>query len=155
MSRDLDVYTVVRDARDMTRNLDTSARSAGDRQRTRAYLREFVPGIVAYMVVLFAAITWGGFGGTSPWRFLWAALPVLPMIWIAVAVLRHLHRVDEYQRWQLLSGFAVGFAVAMLASISLGILESAGLRLEGSPFLVYTAGMMAWGVSSIVLSRRG
>jgi hypothetical protein len=139
----------------MTRNLDTRVRSAGDRRRTRAYLREFVPGIVAYMVVLFAALRWGGFDGDSPWRFLWAALPVLPMIWIAVAVLRHLRRIDEYQRRQLLSGFAVGFAVAMLASISLGILESARLRLEGSPFFVYIAGMLGWAVSSAVLSRRG
>jgi hypothetical protein len=150
----LDTGRGERDARGMTRNLDTSARSAGDRRRTRAYLRDFIPGIVAYMVVLFAALTWGGFGGTSPWRFVWAALPVLPMIWIAVAVLRHLRRIDEYQRGQLLTGFAVGFAVAMLASISLGVLESAGLKLEGSPFLVYLAGMLAWGISSIVLSRR-
>jgi len=138
----------------MTRNLDTPVRSAGDRRRTQAYLREFVPGIVAYMVLLVAALTWGDLDGTSPWRFVWAALPVLPMVWIAVAVLRHLRRVDEYQRGKLLAGFAVGFAVAMLGSITLGILGTAGVHLEGEPFWIYAAGMIGWGVASAVSGRR-
>ena len=141
-------------ARAMTRNLDTPVRSDGDRRRTRAYLREFVPGIVAYMLVLVAALRWGGLDGTSPWRLVWAVLPVLPMIWIAVAVVRHLRRIDEYQRGKLLSGFAVGFAVAMLGSITLGILGTAGVHLEGEPFWIYAAGMVGWGVASAVVGRR-
>lgn len=138
----------------MTRNLDTPVRSAGDRRRTTAYLREFVPGIVAYVLVLLAALRWGGFDGTSPWRFLWAVLPVLPMVWIAVAVLRHLRRVDEYQRTRMLTGLGAGFAVAMLASIALGILQSAGFELEGSGFWIYAIGMATWGIASAVSSRR-
>jgi energy-coupling factor transporter transmembrane protein EcfT len=113
-----------------------------------------VPGIVAYMVLLVAALTWGDLDGTSPWRFVWAALPVLPMVWIAIAVLRHLRRVDEYQRGKLLAGFAVGFAVAMLGSITLGILGTAGVHLEGEPFWIYAAGMIGWGVASAVSGRR-
>ena len=95
----------------MTRKLDTSVRSAGDRRRNRAYLREFVPGIVAYMVVLSAALTWGGFGGTSPWRFLWALLPVLPMVWIVRALTRHFRRIDEYQRLRILESFSIAMAM--------------------------------------------
>ena len=140
--------------RAMTKDLDTLARSAGDRRRTRAYLREFVPGMVAYVIVLFVALTWGGFDGSSPWRFLWAVLPVLPMVWVAVAILRHLQRVDEYQRGKLLTGLGVGFAVAMLGSITLGILQSAGLELEGSGFWVYSLGMIGWLISAAVSGRR-
>ncbi|WP_345478911.1 hypothetical protein [Amnibacterium soli] len=138
----------------MTSNLDTRAASAGDRRRTRAYLAEFVPGIVAYVLLLSAALLWGGFDGTSPTRFAWALLPVLPMIWIAIAVLRHLHRLDEYQRTRTLTGLGAGFAVAMLASIALGILQSAGFELEGSGFWIYGIGMATWGVSAAVAGRR-
>ena len=138
----------------MTSDLDTRAASVGDRRRTRAYLTEFVPGIAAYVLLLSAALLWGGFDGTDPTRFLWALLPVLPMIWIAVAVLRHLHRLDEYQRTRTLAGLGAGFAVAMLASIALGILQSAGFELEGSGFWIYALGMVTWGISAAVTSRR-
>jgi hypothetical protein len=110
--------------------------------------------MVAYALALSAALTWGGFGGSSPARFAWAVLPVLPMIWVAIAVARHVHRIDEYERGKQLSGLAVGFAVAMLSAIALGILESAGLRLTGSTFWVYGAGMVTWALSAAVSSRR-
>ena len=138
----------------MTNDLDTRAASVGDRRRTRAYLSEFAPGIAAYVLLLSAALLWGGFDGASPSRFVWAILPVLPMAWIAVAVLRHLRRLDEYQRIRTLGGLGAGFAVAMLASIALGILQSAGLELEGSGFWIYALGMATWGISAAVTSRR-
>ena len=68
--------------------------------------------------------------------------------------MRHVRRADEYQRERLLAGLAVGFAVAMLASITLGILQSAGFELEGSGFWIYLVGMLAWGISAAVAGRR-
>lgn len=138
----------------MTSNLDSTAPSTGDRRRRRAYLVEFVPGMVAYVLVLAAALAWGGFDGDSPARFVWALLPVVPMVWVAVAVVRHVRRLDGYQRERTLTALATGFAVAMLAALALGILQSAGLRLEGSGFWIYGAGMLTWAVGAAVGSGR-
>jgi hypothetical protein len=139
----------------VTRRLDNPRSSAGDRARARAYLRDFVPGIVGYVVVLLAVVTWGDLGGDSGWRFGWVLLPVLPMLWVVRAVVRHLRRVDEYGRLVLLRGLAGGFVVAMVSAMTVGFLEIGGLRLPpgGAGWSVYGAGMVGWLVTGAVASR--
>jgi hypothetical protein len=138
----------------MTRKLDRSERSEGDRARTRAYHREFWPGIVAYVVVTCAASLGIGLTDSSPWRYLWALLPVIPAAWVVRAVLRHVRRVDEFQRLLMLESLAAGFAVAMLAAITLGFLATAGFHPAAGPWIVYTAGMLAWAITGSVQGRR-
>lgn len=140
----------------MTSKLDTAVdRSVGDRRRARAYLTEFSLALAAYAVVLVLVIAFGDLDGTSRWRFLWAVLPVLPALAMLRAAMRHVQRVDELQRALLLQGLAVGFAATCVAAVTLGLLEAAGLDLAGSTaWLVYGVGMVAWGVASLVLSRR-
>jgi hypothetical protein len=138
----------------MTSNLDSRGRSEGDRARNRAYQREFWPGMVAYVVLLAGVIAWGGLDGHSPWRYVWALLPVLPAAWTVRVVLRHVRRVDEFQRLLLLQSLAGGFAVAMLTSLTLGFLAIAGLRPAATGWIVYGAGMLAWAVSGAVAQRR-
>jgi hypothetical protein len=138
----------------MTRTLDSEGPSAGDKARNRAYSREFWPGMVAYAIALSAVLTWGHLDGTSPWRFVWALLPVLPVAWTVYVVIRHARRVDEFQRLLLLQSIAVGFAVAMLGAVTLGFLTVAGLRIEAAPWFVFGAGMLGWALSGIWMGRR-
>jgi hypothetical protein len=70
------------------------------------------------------------------------------------AVFRQVRRVDEYQRLLLLGSLAVGFAVAMLAAITLGFLTIAGLRLPDAPWIVFGAGMLGWALTGICVGRR-
>ena len=134
----------------MTSNLDTSA---GDRARSRAYLREFLPSVAGYVVVLTAVLVWGDLDGSSPSRYVWAVLPVFPALTGAWAVLRHLRRLDDYQRLLLLEGLAVGFAVAMITAVTVGFLGIAGLPMRLSGWVVYGAGMLAWLVAGGVQRR--
>jgi hypothetical protein len=138
----------------VTSRLDNRESSEGDRARNRAYHREFWPGIVVYVLVTVVVTRWGGLDGSSPWRFVWALAPVVPAAWIVRAVLRHVRRVDEYQKLLQLQSLAVGFAVAMLAAITLGFLATAGLRLESAPWILYGAGMLGWAVTGTREARR-
>lgn len=138
----------------MTSSLDNAQRSAGDRARTRSYSWDFWPGMIAYGAVLTATLLWGHLDGHSPWRLVWAALPVVPALWIVRAVLRHLRRVDDYQRLLLLQGLGVGFAIAMIASLTLGFLGIAGLDMRGAGWVVYSAGMLGWLVASHLAPKR-
>ncbi|NUU33023.1 hypothetical protein [Arthrobacter sp. C9C5] len=138
----------------MTNKLDRQDRSEGDRARARAYHLEFWPGMAAYAVVLAGVLLWGDLDGGSPWRFLWAVLPVIPALWIVRAVLRHVLRSDDYQRLLMLQGLAGGFAVAMIASVTLAFLEIAGLRIDGTGWLIYGAGMLGWILTGAVAGRR-
>ncbi|MDN5933727.1 MAG: hypothetical protein L0I24_22095 [Pseudonocardia sp.] len=136
----------------MTSDLDSSSRSGGDRARSRAYHLDFWPGIVGYVVVLAAVTIFGGLDGTSPWRFLWALLPVVPALWVIRAVVRHVRRIDDYQRGLLLRGLAGGFAAAMIASITIGFLGVAGLDVPGG-WIIYSVGMAGWMVTAAVAAR--
>ena len=137
----------------MTSDVD-SGRSTGDRRRAWAYHRDFWPGIVGYAVVLGAVTVWGGLDGGSPWRYVWAVLPVLPALLIVRAVVRHLRRIDEYERLLLLQGLGVGFAVAMITAMITGFLGVAGAAALGSGWIVFLAGMVAWALATGVLTRR-
>lgn len=137
----------------MTSDLD-KPRSAGDRARALAYNWDFWPGIAGYGVVLAAVLAWGDLDGHSPWRFVWAVLPVLPALWTVRAVLRHIRRLDEYQRLLLLEGLAVGFGVAMVAAVTAGFLGIAHLPMRLAPWVIYGAGMLGWALASAVVSSR-
>lgn len=138
----------------MTNNLDSRARSAGDRAVSRAYNREFWPGIIGYALVLIAVLTWGDLDGSGPWRFAWAVLPVIPLLWIVLALLRHIRRIDDYQRFLLLQGLGVGFAVAMVSAVTVAFLDIAGLVLPGSAWIIYGMGMLGWALTCLVNAKR-
>lgn len=138
----------------MTSDLDNIPESAGDRVRTKAYHRDFWPSIVGYGAVLTAVLIWGGLDGHSPSRFLWALLPVVPALWTVRAVLRHVRRIDDYQQLLLLNGLAVGFAIAMIASLTVGFLGIAGLPMQGAGWVIYSAGMLGWLVAGLLARRR-
>ena len=138
----------------MTNKLDSSDRSEGDRARSRAYQLEFWPGILAYAVVLTGVLLWGDLEGDSPLRFLWAVLPVIPALWIVRAVLRHVGRTDDYQRVLLLQALGGGFAVAMIASVTMAFLEIAGLAVPGVGWIIYSAGMLGWIITGAVVGRQ-
>jgi hypothetical protein len=138
----------------MTSDLDSRSRSVGDRARARAYHRDVWPGIAGYVIVLTAVITWGHLDGHSSWRYVWALLPVIPALWIVRAVVRRIGRIDDYQRLLSLRGLAVGFAIAMLASLTVGFLGIAGLELPAGEWIIYSAGMLGWVVTGMVTTTR-
>ena len=138
----------------MTSDLDAPPTSTGDRARTRAYHRDFWPGVIGYVVALGATLVWGHLDGTTSWRYLWAVLPVIPALWMVRAVLRHIRRIDDYQRLLLLQGLGVGFAIAMVAALTLGFLGIAGLPMRGAGWVVYSVGMLGWLVASRLVQKR-
>lgn len=138
----------------MTSFLDTRSASEGDRARSRAYHRDFWPGMVGYVVVLTAVLLWGHLDGSSPWRYVWAVLPVLPALAVVRAVARHLRRLDDYQRLLALESLAVGFGVAMAAALTMGFVGIAGLPTAVAGWAVYSLGMAGWIVGGAVVRRR-
>ncbi len=110
--------------------------------------------MAGYGLVLAAVLVWGHLDGSSPWRYVWALLPVVPALWIVVAVVRHGNRIDDYQRLLLLRGLAVGFAVAMIASVTVGFLGVAGLVLPAAGWIIYGVGMLGWLVAGAVAQKR-
>jgi len=128
--------------------------SAGDRKISRRYLIEFGAGMIAYVICLIETLTWGHLDGESSARFAWALLPVVPALWIVVAVMRHMRRVDAYQRQMLFQGLSLGFALAMVASVTMGFLAIAGLLIPDMAWIIFGVGMLGWLVGSQIAKIR-
>lgn len=127
-----------------------SVTSQGDRDRGRAFYREFVPAMMAYGLLLVLVLVFGKLDGHSPWRFGWAVLPVVPIGWVLWAVARHLRRVDEMQQRLMLQGLGIGFAASMLASVTAGFLGIAGLDMRFVGWIIYGIGMAGWAIGAAV-----
>jgi hypothetical protein len=103
-------------------NADTSVEQ---RQRA-AYLRDLAPAIAGYAVVLALVLSLVGDEVDSVGEWALLMLPVVPALWGVRAVVRHLRRIDEYQRFLQREAMAAGFGVAMVTAITVGFVGVGG-----------------------------
>lgn len=122
--------------------------SAEDKRQRDGYLREFIPAIVTFHIVLAIVLTTVD-EQTSGAR-LWVLLPVLPMIGVAVALFRAVQRADEYGRIVMLECMALGFGASMIVAMALGFLGMIGVAWTFGGWLVFGAGMTTWSGALIV-----
>ena len=122
--------------------------SAEDKRQRDSYLREFIPAIVTFHIVLAIVLTTVD-EQTSGAR-LWVLLPVLPMIGVAVALFRAVQRADEYGRIVMLECMALGFGASMIVAMALGFLGMIGVAWTFGGWLVFGAGMTTWSGALII-----
>lgn len=132
-----------------------------DRDQTRTlqqrYLREFLPAMLGYVIVLPISITLLlRVDLSTAWKVVVALLPVLPMVFVVRAMLRHMLRQDELQQRIELQAVAITCAVIGMASFSLGFLQN--VRVLPSPpwLMLWVLPLMigVYGVARFLLARR-
>ncbi|MEM7272226.1 MAG: hypothetical protein AAF547_04010 [Actinomycetota bacterium] len=119
--------------------------SAEDKRQRNSYLREFIPAIVTFWILL--AIVSNTVDQTTAGARLWVLVPVLPMIGVAVALYRATQRADEYGRIVMLESMALGFGVSMIVAMAVGFLGTIGVAWTFSGWIVFGAGMTTWGLA--------
>ncbi|MFK7920189.1 MAG: hypothetical protein AB8G14_19105, partial [Ilumatobacter sp.] len=129
--------------------LDEPRMSDGDRERLRAYHREFIPGIVVYAIAVFVTAAFVGDDPAIPRRLL-LLIPLLPAVWSARAIMRSVQRSDEFERMIQLEAMAVGFGAAMIGAMTVGFL---GMHSDPNrfnqiaPWIIFSVGMASWGIT--------
>jgi hypothetical protein len=120
----------------------------------RAYQLELWTAIAVYAVLLIGSITLARPMPEGPLR---TALLVLPMLGFALmirAIVRHVARIDEYQRRRMLESIGIAFAITGAVTFSYGFLETAGFpRL--SMFSVWIVMGASWLTVSLVRKWSG
>jgi len=120
----------------------------------RAYRIELWTSIAVYAVLLTGSIK---LARPMPDGLLRTALLVLPMLGFALmirAVVRHVARIDEYQRRRLLESIGIAFAITGALTFSYGFLETAGFpRL--SMFSVWIVMGASWAAVNLVRKWSG
>jgi hypothetical protein len=124
-----------------------------EQQVARAYKFELWIAIAVYVALLIASIKLARPMADSPLR---TALLLLPMLGFALmirAIVRHVARIDEYQRLRMLESLGIAFAITAGLTFSYGFLETAGFpRL--SMFSVWMVMGVSWGAVNLVRWRR-
>lgn len=128
------------------------------RERSRAadrrYVREFMPAMLLYMVVML--YVWPLQKGMPPGGLKAAIVlsPMLPIVWVIWASIRYVLASDELERRQHLEALAIGVSLVSVASLALGFLSAAKLIvLDASLVLlmVYPAICITYGVTRCLL----
>ncbi|WP_305823113.1 hypothetical protein [Massilia brevitalea] len=120
-----------------------------EKRVTRAYHRELFGAIALYTVLLMAAIRYGRPMDDGVLRTLVLASPMIGfgvMIW---AIARHLARVDEFIRKQLMENVALAAAITAGLTFTYGFLETASYP-KLSMFTVWCVLCGTFGVVQIV-----
>ena len=131
------------------------------RERSRAverrYVREFMPAMVAYMLVMLYVWPLQKAMEAGWLKVATALLPVLPIGWVIVASIRYALGSDERERRQKLEALAIGVAIVSVVSMALGFLAAAKILVIDAGLallLIYPAVCLAGGaVHCLILCR--
>jgi hypothetical protein len=135
----------------MTRGLDSDGESPTEARHQHIFRSQAWVGAGCFLLTTFARDQWGDLNGTSPWRFVWALLPLLPLAWIVAVTVRRVRQMDEYQLKLLFPGLAVGFTVTILAAITAALLSATRLNTSGAGWIVTLCGLVAWELTNQVV----
>ncbi|WP_426221645.1 hypothetical protein [Pseudomonas sp. DWRC2-2] len=116
-------------------------------------LVEFTVTLLAYIACVVVSSAYMSSIPDGAGKIALALLPVIPMIAMAIAIIRRLNAMDEMGRKIQLDALAVAFVCTALTTFSYGFLETAGFpRL--SAFMVWPIMGGVWCVATIIGARR-
>lgn len=93
----------------------------------RWQLRVMLPAFLMYMMLVLYVLPLADHMGTSGGKAIVVLSPMLPVLFIAWAIVRYVNRCDELERRQHLEAAGVAVIVVSLVCMSLGLLAAAKL----------------------------
>lgn len=120
-----------------------------EKRVARAYYVELMTALVVYTVLLSAAIRYGRPMADGWLRTLVLVTPMIGFVMMIRTIVRHVARIDEYQRIRLLENIAVAAAITLAGTFTYGFLETAGFP-KVSMFWVWMAMGASTGAVTII-----
>lgn len=133
---------------------EPSGRTRSEQRAGQRYLWEFSIGILAYLALFLALPRIVQTQPGTALNVIVALVPLAPVIWMIIAIARHVRRIDELQRLLFLRSFTLGFAVSMVTALTIALLSGAGVDVQHAEWIIFLGGMTSWGLSLAVLSIR-
>ncbi|MBT8250516.1 MAG: hypothetical protein KJN81_09660 [Acidimicrobiia bacterium] len=130
-------------------HMHTRGETASVKQSMRRYYWAFTPAIVLYTIgTMLLFVSEGRSWGI---QLAMAAVPIVGVVWVAVALYGLYRRSDELVRWQMVKGAASGFLVGMPALAISGLIFSFLDEPPGRPTLLavwipFLIAAMGWSI---------
>ena len=119
----------------------------------KRYVKEFGSSMTAYVIAVPASIWLLKGHEHSPFRYLFAVLPVIPSAFAMWAAIRLFRGLDELQRRVQSEGIAFSFLATCLLTLTWGFLQNAGLP-QADIIWVAPLLIILWGLGLGIASRR-
>ncbi|MGH8373153.1 MAG: hypothetical protein ACRETO_10520 [Gammaproteobacteria bacterium] len=120
---------------------------------THRYLWELGFAMVAYVGVILLSAHWLRGMPASGFKLLIALLPLLPLAFVFLAVIRFVRHTDEMLRRLHVQAFAIAAGVTAFLALTYGCLEMAGFP-HLSAWWTFVCIDLVWGLAVCVLQRR-
>lgn len=123
----------------------------------RRYMKEFLPAMAAYVVVLMLSVWALRHVEATALRILLALAPAIPVAAAARAIVRFVRGSDELDRSILLEAFALAALVLTMGAFSLGLLVMADVvRMRAGTVLVWILPVycLLYGLFAAIARRR-
>jgi hypothetical protein len=131
------------------------AREEPMRPAQRSYLREFLPAMAAYVLLLFVSQMLLRQVQAVPLRVLVVLLPIVPIVFVVRAMVRLVLASDELERRLHLEAISIASMSVGLLSFAAAFLRGAGLLpVDNALMLVLPALFAAYGIASWWVRRR-
>ncbi len=119
----------------------------------KRYLREFLPAMVAYAVMVIASVWLLKHQVYPQLKIVFALLPVIPALFAMWAAIRYFRGLDELQRRIQFEGLAFSFLATCGLALTWGFLQNAGLPHAD---VIWVAPVLVglWGVGACVAKLR-
>jgi|ERR1700727_2233665 hypothetical protein len=119
----------------------------------KRYLREFLPAMVAYAVMVMISVWLIKHQIYPPLRIVFALLPMIPALLAMWAAIRYFRGLDELQRRIQFEGLAFSFLATCLIALTWGFLQNAGLP-QADVIWVAPGLIFFWGVGACLAKLR-
>lgn len=123
------------------------------RQSSLRNLLEFGGSMLVYSVVLIVSLTFLGENPDSSWRIPVTVAPVIPIIFVMLAVIRGVRRMDEMRRHIHLEAVIIAFLATVILCFSYGFLENLGFP-SFNTMWVGVAMICLWGIGQLLANRK-
>jgi hypothetical protein len=108
-------------------------------------LRRMAFGLILFLVVMFGAYALLDQDLQPPWDIIASLMPTLPGFYLLYAVSSAISSLEERQRLIQLEGLAVGFGIALVAALSIGLLSTT-ISLPANWIYLTLLLVVSWGV---------
>jgi hypothetical protein len=122
----------------------------------KRYLREFLPAMLAYTIVMLTVWPLARHTDDRTIRALIALVPVIPIAFAIRAIIRHILAADEMMQRVHLEALAISAGIVAVASLIGGFLAAAEVvTLDGSILIwVFPAIAGTFGIARMLVQRR-
>ncbi len=123
------------------------------RQRSLRYVLEFGGSMLAYSIVLVMSLMFLRENPDSPWRIPVTVAPVVPIVFLMLAVIRCVRRMDELRRHIHLEAVIIAYLTTVILCFSYGFLENVGLP-SFNTMWIGVAMICLWGIGQLLADRK-